>query len=171
MVLFCEKSCDQDLTVHMPSDVWWPSGWFLLRWIMFTIPSLLVMWTGGLNIPLANLPMTPSCQVQMAHQREDAIQRDLDRFETWTCMNIMKFNPAKCKAPHISRDFCGWQEVQHEVAMYSCSPKSQLHPGLHQKKRDWAGWRRFCPSSPHFTCIQLWGPSAQEGPGLVVVGP
>lgn len=31
----------------------------------------------------------------------DGIKRDLDRLETWDCVNLMNFNKAKCKIPHL----------------------------------------------------------------------
>jgi len=44
---------------------------------------------------------TKLCGTVNLLEGQDAIQRDLDMLETWTCVNLMQFNKDKCKVLHM----------------------------------------------------------------------
>ncbi|PKU41782.1 hypothetical protein llap_7914 [Limosa lapponica baueri] len=53
----------------------------------------------GSSAPSGNLQLS---RVVDMSERSDAIQRDLDKLNKWTHVNLMKFNKAKCKLFHMS---------------------------------------------------------------------
>ncbi|PKU45531.1 rna-directed dna polymerase from mobile element jockey- hypothetical protein [Limosa lapponica baueri] len=97
---------------------------------------------------------TKLCGAVSILEGRDAIRRDLDRLEGWACLNLIKFDKAKCKILQVAQGNLKYKyrlggewivsspEVkdlgvlvaQHDLAICASSPEGQSHPGLHQKK-------------------------------------
>jgi len=130
-------------------------------------------------------------------ERRHAFQRDLDKLEKWTCVNLMRFNQAKYEVLHMghSNPQCQYRLrdagiesspvdkdlgvlVDEKLDMsHQCALAGQLYPGLQEEKHvqqvkggDSSPLLCSGETPPGFLCPAL-EPSAQEGHGPIRAGP
>ena len=64
---------------------------------------------------------------------QDAIQLDLDRFEHWTQVNIMRFNKSKCKVLHLARGNRHYQYKLGNERIECCPAEKDLEIMVDEK--------------------------------------